>query len=46
MGTTIRWGLLSTAGINDALITPIREAERSELAAVASRDRCQGQNLC
>ncbi len=38
MGTTIRWGLLSTAGINDALITPIREAERSELAAVASRD--------
>lgn len=38
MGEKIRWGLLSTAGINDALITPIRESERSELAAVASRD--------
>lgn len=38
MAETIRWGLLSTAGINDALIQPIRESRRSELVAVASRD--------
>jgi len=34
----IRWGILSTARITDALIGPIRQAKRSELAAVASRD--------
>ncbi len=33
----LRWGLLSTAGINRALIGPIREAERSDLVAVSSR---------
>ena len=33
----VRWGLLSTARINDRLIGPIRDAERSELVAVASR---------
>lgn len=38
MANKIRWGLLSTAGINRALIEPIRTAERSELVAVASRD--------
>jgi predicted dehydrogenase len=38
MPDKIRWGLLSTARINDALIAPIRSAARSELAAVASRD--------
>ena len=38
MPDKIRWGLLSTARINDALIAPIRAAARSELAAVASRD--------
>jgi xylose dehydrogenase (NAD/NADP) len=37
MADKIRWGLMSTAKINDALITPIRESERSELVAVASR---------
>lgn len=37
MADKIHWGLLSTAGINDALITPIRRSERSELIAVASR---------
>ena len=41
--TRIRWGLLSTAGINDALITPIRESERSELVAVASRSEASAQ---
>jgi predicted dehydrogenase len=33
----IRWGVLSTARITDALIGPIKQAERSELVAVASR---------
>ncbi len=44
MPDTIRWGLLSTARINDALITPIRQAARSELAAVASRDLAKGRD--
>jgi predicted dehydrogenase len=34
----IRWGILSTARITDALISPIKQAKRSELAAVASRN--------
>ena len=38
MPDKIRWGLLSTANINKALINPIHQAERSELVAVASRD--------
>lgn len=38
MSSKIRWGLLSTANINQALIDPIRRAARSELVAVASRD--------
>ena len=38
MSSKIRWGILSTAGINQALLDPIRQAERSELVAVASRD--------
>ena len=42
MSDKIRWGLLSTANINDALIDPIRQAERSELVAVASRDQAKG----
>lgn len=33
----VRWGLLSTAKINRALIPVIRQSPRSELAAVASR---------
>lgn len=36
--TTLRWGLLSTARINDRLIPAIRATERAELVAVASRD--------
>ncbi len=36
---TLRWGLLSTARINRALIDPICQAERSALVAVASRSR-------
>jgi predicted dehydrogenase len=38
MSDTVKWGLLSTAKINNALIDPIRQSKRSELAAVASRD--------
>ena len=36
--TSLRWGLLSTARINRALIPAIRAGARSELVAVASRD--------
>lgn len=39
MPTKVRWGILSTANINKALLGPIRKAERSELFAVASRDQ-------
>lgn len=38
MAKKVRWGLLSTANINKALIGPLQRAERSELIAVASRD--------
>lgn len=38
MSDNLRWALLSTANINQALIEPIRQGQRSELAAVASRD--------
>ena len=43
MSTTIRWGLLSTALINRSLIPPIRQSERSELVAVASRSLDKAQ---
>jgi xylose dehydrogenase (NAD/NADP) len=34
----LRWGLLSTARINEALLPPMRASARNELTAVASRD--------
>jgi predicted dehydrogenase len=34
---TVRWGLLSTANINQALIPAIRQSKRGELTAVSSR---------
>jgi predicted dehydrogenase len=43
MPDTIRWGLLSTARINGALIDPIQKSERSELYAVASRDQSKAE---
>lgn len=43
MTTKVRWGLLSTAAINEALLDPIRQAARSELVAVASRDPARAQ---
>ncbi len=33
----LQWGLLSTANINRALITPLRASKRNQLLAVASR---------
>ncbi|MBE7549926.1 MAG: Gfo/Idh/MocA family oxidoreductase [Anaerolineales bacterium] len=43
MPDKIRWGLLSTANINDAVIEPIRQASRSELVGVASRSLDKAQ---
>ena len=34
----LRWGLLSTARINEALLPPLRASARNKLTAVASRD--------
>jgi D-xylose 1-dehydrogenase (NADP+, D-xylono-1,5-lactone-forming) len=39
----LKWGLLSTAAINRAVITPLRASPRNQLAAVASRDRARAQ---
>ncbi len=38
MTQKVKWGLLSTANINDMIIDGIKKAKRSELRAVASRD--------
>jgi predicted dehydrogenase len=38
----LRWGLLGTARINRAVIPALRASERSQLAAVASRERDKG----
>ena len=35
----LRWGLLSTARINNALFTPLRTSKRNRLLAVASRSQ-------
>ncbi len=43
MPDKLKWGIISTAGINRQLIPAIREATRSELLAVASRSREKGQ---
>jgi D-xylose 1-dehydrogenase (NADP+, D-xylono-1,5-lactone-forming) len=39
----LRWGLLSTARINRALLPPLRSSARNELTAVASRDMERAQ---
>jgi D-xylose 1-dehydrogenase (NADP+, D-xylono-1,5-lactone-forming) len=41
MSQIIRWGILSTANINKALLGPLRQSPRSELVAVASRDQAK-----
>jgi xylose dehydrogenase (NAD/NADP) len=43
MSNTVRWGLISTANINDALIGPINAAARSELVGIASRDQAKAE---
>lgn len=43
MSKIVRWGLLSTANINNALIGPIHAAGRSELVGVASRDQAKAE---
>jgi len=40
---TIRWGILSTAAINIALVPALRQAKRSDVVAVASRSLEQAQ---
>ena len=40
----VRWGLVSTANINRRVIPAIRESQRSELIAVASRDLQQARS--
>ena len=39
----VRWGLLSTALINEAIITGAGESARAEIAAVASRDAARAE---
>jgi len=39
----LRWGLLSTAAINRAVITPLRMSGRNRLEAVASRQRARAE---
>jgi predicted dehydrogenase len=41
---TVRWGLLSTANINQALIPAIRESKRGKLVAIASRSLEKAEN--
>jgi len=40
-----RWGILGTARINERLIPAIRESERSELVAVASRSQSKANDF-
>lgn len=40
----VRWGLVSTANINQALIPAIRESKRGKLVAVASRSLEKAEN--
>jgi D-xylose 1-dehydrogenase (NADP+, D-xylono-1,5-lactone-forming) len=44
MSNRLRWGILGTAKINEALITPLRMSPRNELVAVASRSLDKAQN--
>jgi xylose dehydrogenase (NAD/NADP) len=42
---TLRWGLLSTARINRALIPPLQASKRSQLCAVASRSQAKADEF-
>jgi D-xylose 1-dehydrogenase (NADP+, D-xylono-1,5-lactone-forming) len=37
----VRWGILSTARINHAVLEPARETDKAEVVAVASRDQAR-----
>jgi D-xylose 1-dehydrogenase (NADP+, D-xylono-1,5-lactone-forming) len=41
----VRWGILSTARINDKLLAGAREADGVEVVAVGSRDRARGEEF-
>ena len=41
MNKVLNWGLLSTARINNALITPLRSSKRNQLVAVGSRSQAR-----
>jgi predicted dehydrogenase len=41
--TVLRWGLLSTARINRALIPPLQRSKRNRVTAVASRDLAKAE---
>jgi len=41
--SVLRWGLLSTARINRALLGPLRSSRRNRLLAVASRDQAKAE---
>ncbi len=41
---TLRWGLLSTAAINDAILNAVEASSRSEIVAVASRDLARARS--
>jgi hypothetical protein len=42
----LKWGLLSTARINSALIPPLRASKRNQLLAVASRTQDSADAVC
>ncbi|MFL5968708.1 MAG: Gfo/Idh/MocA family protein [Gaiellaceae bacterium] len=44
MNAAVQWGILSTARINDAILRGAGESERTEVVAVASRDRERGDS--
>ena len=39
----VRWGILSTARINHAVLEPARESDKAEVIAIASRDAGRAQ---
>jgi xylose dehydrogenase (NAD/NADP) len=39
VGAPVKWGLLSTARINEAILDGARQSDRTDVVAVASRDR-------
>lgn len=45
MPNHLRWGILSTAGITEAIIVALRAAPRSELVAVGSRDATKARDF-